>query len=214
LSTIPESEPIEVQSRGTSHAAPVASPPSLGQLLWLWLSIGAQSFGGGSATLYLIRRAVIEERGWLTEQEFMRYWAICQLSPGINLLGMTVLIGWHVAGAPGVALSLAGLLLPSVSITVLLAAFYTSVRDLPIVQAALRGIIPATIGLGILLALRMARPILTESRLEGRGSLLLSIVLLIGSALLFAMFHPPVMLLLWLCGAVGACAAWWKFRNR
>ncbi len=156
---------------------------------------------------------MIEERGWLTEQEFMRYWAICQLSPGINLLGMTVLIGWHVAGALGILLSMVGLLLPSISITVLLAAFYASVRDLPIVQAALRGIIPATVGMGVLLALRMARPIMKESQLEGRGSLLLSIALLIGSALLFALFHPPVMVLLWLCGGVGAIAAWLKFRK-
>lgn len=185
-------------------------PPTLGQLLWVWLAIGMQSFGGGNATLYLIRRAVVERRGWFADDEFARYWSICQIVPGINLVCITVLIGWRMRGPIGVALSLLGLLLPSVSITVLLSAFYASVRDLPLVQAALHGVLPATIGMGLLLSIQMARQPLAASRREGRASLLLSFMLLAGGVLLFAVLQPPVLAVLWAGGGISAAAAWYR----
>jgi chromate transporter len=186
--------------------------PSAWQFLWCWLQIGLQSFGGGAATLYLIRRATIEERHWISESEFTRCWAICQLTPGINLMAMTVLLGWRIRGWLGVFLSMFGLLLPSVSITIMLAAFYTSVREQPLVQQALQGIIPATVGLGFLLVLRLARPILKESKQEGPRSLATSIILLVSSGTVFALFHPPVMVLLWICGGIGAYMVWRNLR--
>jgi chromate transporter len=188
----------------------VGGSPSPLALLLVWIGIGAQSFGGGTATFYLIRQAAVVRHRWLADEELTRYWAICQLAPGINLLGLTALIGWQLAGALGVALSLIGLLLPSVAITVLLAAFYVGIRELPVVQAALRGVIPATIGLGLLMSIRMARPLLAASRRESRASLLISCAIIAGGALLFALLRPPVLAVLWAGGAAGAIAAWWR----
>src|SRR5207249_10977448 len=116
------------------------------RLLWIWTLIGMQSFGGGSATLYLIRRVAVEQQGWITDDEFTRYWGICQIAPGINILGLVILIGFRVAGAAGALLSLCGLLLPSAAITVGLTSVYASIREMPIVRAALAGVVPATVG--------------------------------------------------------------------
>src|SRR5690349_20786063 len=135
-------------------------------LFRIWTGIGLQSFGGGSATLALIRREAVEQNSWLTSAEFTRYWGICQIAPGINILGITILIGWRVAGALGATAALFGLLLPSVSITIALTAFYASIRDLPVIQSALRGVVPATCGLGLQMAWRMARPPIEESQRE------------------------------------------------
>ena len=44
-------------------SAPVK--PALWLFLRVWLSLGLQSFGGGAATLTLIRRAVVERHHWL-----------------------------------------------------------------------------------------------------------------------------------------------------
>src|SRR5437016_7056601 len=78
------------------------------RLFWIWAAIGAQSFGGGSATLYLIRRVAVERYGWLTDDDFTRYWGICQITPGINILGLVILIGWRTGRGPGALLSLSG----------------------------------------------------------------------------------------------------------
>src|SRR5205809_3633253 len=120
--------------------------PSIWRLFWIWTAIGAQSFGGGSATLYLIRRTTVERHGWLTDEDFTRYWGICQIAPGINILGLVILIGWRVSGMLGALASLAGLLLPSAAITVALTSIYANVREAPVVRAALAGIVPATVG--------------------------------------------------------------------
>src|SRR5882672_12485461 len=130
----------------------VGGRPSPWRLFWIWTVIGAQSFGGGSATLYLIRRVAVERHAWLSDDDFTRYWGICQIAPGINILGLVILIGWRVAGALGALFSLIGLLLPSAAITVMLTAMYSRIEQQPLVQAALRGVLPATVGLGLLLA--------------------------------------------------------------
>src|SRR5579871_3038262 len=92
------------------------------RLLRIWTVIGVQSFGGGSATLYLIRRVAVEQHHWITDEDFTRYWGICQIAPGINILGLVILIGFRVAGTAGAIVSLLGLLLPSAAITVALTA--------------------------------------------------------------------------------------------
>jgi chromate transporter len=110
-------------------------------------------------------------------------------------------------------MALAGLLLPSVAITALLTALYAEVRELPQVAAALRGIIPATAGLGLVLTLQMARSPLGESRREGRVSLAVSLVVLLGSALTTWLTQAPALVVLWGAGAVYALAAWLQARG-
>ena len=171
--------------------------------LRVWLVLGLQSFGGGATTLTLIRRAVVEQ-GWLSETEFTRDWAIVQIAPGINLLGLTILIGRKVAGAKGVALALLGLLLPSVTLTILLTALYERIQHLQVVQAALLGVIPATVGLGLLTTVQIARPLMVASIREGKGSFLLSGILLLGSGMAVTWWHWPVILVLCVAGAVSA----------
>ena len=177
-------------------------------LLRVWLTLGLQSFGGGTATLFLIRQAVVDRHRWMSEHDFTRSWAVCQIAPGINLLGLTILVGWRLARVRGVLLTLFGLLAPSFTITVLMTALYRQIQDWDAVQSAVRGIIPGTVGLGLLLALRMARPLLSESRREGRSSLTLSAVLLVGSGALVALTWVPVVSVLWGTGFVAALFHW------
>lgn len=180
---------------------------SLWDLGWTFLWLGAQSFGGGSATLTLIRREVVERRGWVDEEGFTRDWTLCQATPGINLLGITLLIGWRRRGFSGAVATLLGLLLPSVLITVALTATYAHYRNSPYLAAALKGIVPATVGLGLLNSVQIARPLMQQSRREGRGSLLLSILLLAGAAAV-SLFHAPVALVLVGAATLGALAHW------
>jgi chromate transporter len=189
------------------------SPPSAWSFLWAWLLLGLQSFGGGTATLYLIQRAMVEERRWITAQDFTRSWGVCQIAPGINLVAITILIGWRVRRATGVALALIGLLLPSVTITVLMTALYDYFKDLEVVRAAFEGIVPGTIGLGLLLAWRMARPLLKESRLEGQSSFGLSLILLAGSAALVLLAGLPVVVVLWSAGLICGLVAWRRAKS-
>src|SRR5262245_39244856 len=174
----------------------------------MWAVVGAQSFGGGSATLYLIRRVAVERHRWITDEDFTRYWGICQIAPGINILGLVILIGWRVAGAPGALLSLAGLLLPSAAITVALTSIYSGIREAPLVRAAIAGVVPATVGLGLLLGVTMARPLLKGAERDGRASTIVAVVVLLGSTIVAAGGLVRVLVILWGAGTLSAIAQW------
>ena len=184
------------------------------ELFRVWLSLGLQSFGGGAATLALIRRASVDTHGWVTEAEFSRFWSLVQLAPGINLLALTILIGRRIAGTKGIALAVAGLLLPSAAVTVALTASYQHVQDTPLVRDALHGIIPATVGLGLVAAWQIARPALLQSRREGRGNLAFSLALLLASGAVMKWGHPPVLVIFLGAGVLGAAWEWGRRRVR
>jgi chromate transporter len=179
------------------------------RLLWVWFSLGLASFGGGASTLYLIRRAAVEQYKWLTDAEFARDYSVCQLTPGINILALTILIGRRSAGARGIVLALTGLLLPSVTITIILAAVYSYIQQFSAVQAAVQGIIPATVGLGAIMCWRMGQPLLAQSHHKGRAALIVSSLILVGSPLVVFFFEPPIVLILLTAGAIGAVARLW-----
>lgn len=157
--------------------------PTTLTLFRLWAGIGLQSFGGGASTLLLIQRAFVTERGWVEAEEMSDFWNLCQLTPGINLLALTVLIGRKLGGARGIVASLVGLLLPSATVTCLLAAGFTAVQHSSVVHAILRGVIPATAGIMAVVAYNFAQPLLTRGQREGSRALYLSIAVILLSAL-------------------------------
>lgn len=195
----------DTPSPGPHSHAPM---PTRGELLRVWLGVGAQSFGGGAATLALIRRAVVQQRAWMTDAEFVRDWALCQVTPGMNLLGLTILIGRRLGGAWGIALALAGLLLPSVGVTVALTASLAHFEHNSVVRHALQGVVPATVGLGGLTAGQIAVPALAAARREGRAMLSVAVALLAGAAGLAALGHVPTLAILCGAGVLGASAQW------
>jgi chromate transporter len=179
-------------------------PPGPWQLLRLWAGIGFQSFGGGASTQYLIQRTFTERHTWLTPEELLHFLALCTLTPGINLIALTILIGRKLAGARGIAASLAGLLLPSAAITCLLAAFFTRVAHEPAVTAALRGVVPATAGAMLLVGLNFARPLARAAARDGGRALLASGGLIAASALAIIVVRLPVALVVVAALALGA----------
>jgi chromate transporter len=178
--------------------------PNAWQLLFIWGSIGLQSFGGGPSTLFLIRREFVERRDWLTAEECGRFWNLCNLSPGINQVALTILIGRKLGGVGGIAASLAGLLLPSATITCLLAAGFKVIQTVPAVQAMLRGIVPATAGIMLLLAFRFAQPLFVHGRKEGLLTLSISLALIVACTLVLVVFKLTVLLAVIGAALIGA----------
>jgi chromate transporter len=179
------------------HTTANKPQPGIWTIFITWLSMGIQSFGGGSSTLLLIHQACID-RGWLGEDEFVRNWALVQISPGINLVKLTALVGYRLRGWRGLAAAMAGLLLPSSAVTVLMTAGFSAIRGQPLVQAAMKGILPATIGLGLAMAVQMAHPLLKGAFQEGRARFAIHLLILGSAAGLMAVngFSPVVVLLL------------------
>ncbi|WP_081839128.1 chromate transporter [Thermogemmatispora carboxidivorans] len=172
----PPTQPVSITVKGTPSLRETREPPpSVWELLRIWVLIGLQSFGGGSSTLLLIQREFTERHRWLTIEEFARDWNLCIMTPGINLVAITVLIGRKLAGAWGIVVSLLGLLLPSAAITTLIAAGFQEIQHLAFVEAMFRGVVPATAGIMLVVAINFARPLLKQGYQEGFGMLALSL---------------------------------------
>lgn len=169
----------------------------------MWSAIGLQSFGGGASTLLLIRRAFVERRGWVEADEFTRFWNLCQFTPGINLVALTVLIGRKLGGAWGIPISLVGLLLPSATVTCGLAIGYQTVQHSPVIHALLRGVVPATAGIMAVVALDYVMPLFERARAEGIASVSLSVALVVGSALAIILGRLSVVLVLVAVALIG-----------
>lgn len=178
--------------------------PSTWKLFRLWATIGLQSFGGGASTTFLIQRTFTEKYTWLSMEDITRFWSLCILTPGINLVALTVLIGRKLGGTWGIVASLAGLLLPSAIITCLLTALFTQIEHVAAVQAILRGVIPATGAIMLLVGLNFALPIFRRSYKEGFFYLAGSIIVILACFLAVILLKLPVVVVILAAIVLGA----------
>lgn len=177
----------------------MAPRPTARALARAWFDIGTQSVGGGTSTLFLIRRIVVERSGWVSLREFTEAWALSQLSPGIHLVALAGLLGRSIAGWRGVLVSVGGMMLPAAVITALLTAFVGEVADQPLAVAALAGVGPVAAGMTIGLALTMARPVLQRGRYA-----ILDVLVIAGACAILLLSASQTLAVIVAGGAFGA----------
>jgi chromate transporter len=116
------------------------------------LRIGATAFGGGSATIVAMRQLALRKH-WLTEEEFLETVVLSRVTPGITILAQVILIGKKVDGAKGMIAGVIGMLLPSITITILLARLYVALQDKPWSEHPLTMVAAVAAGFAVALAL-------------------------------------------------------------
>lgn len=126
-------------------------------LFWSFLKIGLFTFGGGYAMIPLIRREVIDRRGWIAEGEFLDLLTLAQSAPGPISLNTSVFVGYRVRGYAGAVAAILGVVVPSFLIILAIALFFTDVRHNPVVDAAFKGMRPAVVALIVVPVLSLAR---------------------------------------------------------
>jgi chromate transporter len=138
-------------------AAPAAAAaPSLSELFRAFALVSISGFGGA---LPWARRMIVEQRKWITAEEFNETFSLSQFLPGPNLINFSVVYGSRFGGAAGAAVALAGLLGPPLVIVTILAALYARFGDLAALTRILGGIASAAAGLLIANVARMAEPL-------------------------------------------------------
>jgi chromate transporter len=115
-------------------------------LMTTFSSMSLTLFGGGYVFIPMIQDVVVDNYGWLTAREFIDGIALGQVTPGPILISASF-IGQKVAGLPGALLSTAAIFAPPAILMVLLAGMLDKIKGSSLVQAALKGIRIAVIGL-------------------------------------------------------------------
>ncbi len=109
------------------------------RLFLTFLRLGATAFGGISMIAYL-RRSIVEERGWISNEEFNNGLALCQMIPGATTMLVAAYIGLKLRGRIGAVLTLIGFSLPAFIMMLILAALFTLNQEHPFLYAIMGGL--------------------------------------------------------------------------
>lgn len=140
-----------------SEHAPIQQPRSKTDLFLSFTWLALQGFGG---VLAVVQRVLVEEKRWLTREQFIEDWAVAQIMPGPNVVNLSLMIGGRHFGLAGALAGLAGMLLAPLVVVLLLAVAFGGVSDTLWAQGALRGMgavsagLIAAVGLKLISALK------------------------------------------------------------
>jgi chromate transporter len=136
--------------------APLPQIPTHAELFFAFFKITLSGFGG---TLPWTRRMFVEEKHWMTAEEFNDAYAVCQFLPGPNIVNLTSVFGARMRGATGALAAWAGFLgLPFV-LMVTIGILYARFGDAAALQRILGGVAAAAAGIMISTVTKMAEPL-------------------------------------------------------
>ncbi len=115
------------------------------ELFLSFLLVGLTSFGGMSMVPIISQQML--SHGWMTAQEVADIVAIAEMTPGPLGLNCSTFAGVRTAGFPGAIIATLGVIFPSLTITMLAAAFLKRFRESRLMDNALYGIRPVCIGM-------------------------------------------------------------------
>ena len=111
----------------------------LRQLFFSTLYLSAFTFGGGYVIVTLLKKKFVDDLHWIDEDEMLDLVAIAQSSPGAIAVNGAIVVGYKLAGIPGVLVSVLGAILPPFIIITAISFFYNAFKSSFIVQAVLTG---------------------------------------------------------------------------
>jgi chromate transporter len=187
----------QTASSATTHV------PRLAELFLSFAKVSLYGFGG---VLPWARRLVVDEKRWMTAEEFNEAFSLSQFLPGPNIVNFSVVFGSRFRGPVGAALAFLGLLAPPVAIITLIGALYARYGDIDALRRVLAGISAAAAGLLIATAIKMAEPILRQ-RLGPAPFVALAAFAAIG------MLRWPLPWVLAVLAPTSIGLAWWWLRR-
>jgi chromate transporter len=142
-------------------SSPLSAPELLG-LLGHFMLLSLLAVGGAITAASDMQRYLVAEHGWIGDAQFTASIAIAQAAPGPNVLFVAVL-GWNVAGLPGMVATLVGILLPSSLLTLSVTRWTARHREARGVRAFTTGMAPLTLGLLLATGWVLAEPLLRQA---------------------------------------------------
>ena len=122
-----------------------------------FFKIGLFTLGGGYAMIPVIEAEVVDKHKWVSKEEFLDLIAIAQSCPGVFAINISTFIGYKLRRVPGAVAAALGTALPSFIIILLIAMFFHSFQDNPVVASIFRGIRPAVVALIAVPTFNLAR---------------------------------------------------------
>ena len=126
-------------------------------LFYTFFKIGAFTLGGGYVMIPLIEKEVVDNRKWILRDDFTDMLALAQSAPGPIAINTAVFVGYKLKGLKGMVVSVSGVVIPAFVVILLVAVFFSNMRDNPIVERVFSGIRPAVVALIIVPVVNMLK---------------------------------------------------------
>ncbi|MFQ6548521.1 chromate efflux transporter [Aestuariibius sp. 2305UL40-4] len=172
--------------------------PTLLDITRVGLRIGVLSFGGPTAQIALMHKELVEDRPWLTEEQYLRALSFCMLLPGPEAMQLATYAGWRLRGIPGGLIAGSLFVIPGAVVIMALALLYARFGEVPLIEAMFLGIKAAVVVIVAQALVKIARRALT-----GTAQRLMAVLGFI--ALFF--FDVPFPAVILIAGIVGAFLA-------
>jgi chromate transporter len=121
--------------------------PTLRQFLFYFLHLGTFGFGGPIALAAHMQKDLVDDRAWVSSEDYLEGLAFSQLSPGPLAAQLAMYLGWVHAGTFGATLTGLAFVLPSFLMVLILAALYVHFGQITWIQGAFYGIGAAVIAI-------------------------------------------------------------------
>ena len=129
---------------------------SVAKLFTTFSGMSLMLFGGGYVIIPMIQEIVVNSYGWLTQNEFTNAIAMGQITPGPILIS-AAFIGYKVQGFWGALVSTVGIFFPPALLMVTMSHLLEHIKESVLIQAALKGIRPAVIGMIVIAGVIVAK---------------------------------------------------------
>ena len=177
----------------------------LRELVMYYLRLGTIGFGGPVALVGQMEKELVQERQWLTKEEFREGVAVCQSLPGPLAIQVGIFISYIRGGFWGAWAGGWAFILPNFLFVAALGALYVYFGDLPPIKAIFYGVSPAVIALILYSCYRLAK-LGMEDRLQW--------VIAAGCFIVTVAVQAEVALLFIISGAIGIAYYGTLFRRR
>jgi chromate transporter len=134
---------------------------SLSLLFTRFLKIGATAYGG-PAIGGQMKKAIVNDLGWMKEPEFMQGLALCQLIPGATFVQLSTYIGYRLRGIWGAFVCAIAFVLPAFALILILSTIYFKLGNLWFIQSLFKGLGAIVVAIVLHAFINFGKPILKD----------------------------------------------------
>lgn len=194
----------DARDRDNAPDAVQRKPASPTELFVAFTVLALQGFGG---VIAVAQRVLVEDKRWLTREQFIEILSLAQVLPGPNVCNVSLIIGDRFFGWRGAFAALGGMMVLPLVIVLVVAVLYAQYAAEPVVAGAFRGMSAVAAGLILGTALKLATA-LGSNPMGARVCWLAGVSVFTAVALL----RLPLVLVLLAVGSLTSAFAWSRLR--